>query len=85
MEQVLNYLYWMKDNYAELLSSLAAILLGLEMLVRLTPTKKDDGAIERVGHKLRWIMNLLKVPNVKAADSKILGVLPKPDGNHSDS
>lgn len=71
MEQVMNFLYWVKDNYVELLSSLGIILLGLEMLVRLTPTKKDDGAVERVGKKLRSLMDLLKVPNVKLDEGKV--------------
>lgn len=84
MEQVMNFLYWLKDNYIELLSSLGIIMVGLQMLVRLTPTKKDDGALERVGAKLNWLMDLLKVPNVKASEQKILGVLPKPDGTHKE-
>jgi len=83
MDALMNYLYWMKDNYAELLSSLAVLVMGLEMLVRLTPTKKDDGFMKRVSDKLAWLMGILKVPNVKAADGKLLGVLPKPDGLHN--
>lgn len=71
MDQVLNFLYWLKDNYAELLSSLAVVLLGLEMLVRLTPTKKDDGALERVGSKLHKLMDILHVPNVKLDSGKV--------------
>lgn len=82
MEQVMNFLYWLKDNYVELLSSLGVIMVGLQMLVRLTPTKKDDGAMERVGSKLNWLLDLLKVPNLKASEEKILGVLPKPSGKH---
>lgn len=82
MEQVMNFLYWLKDNYVELLSSLGVIMVGLQMLVRLTPTKKDDGAMERVGSKLNWLLDLLKVPNLKASEEKIMGVLPKPDGKH---
>ena len=82
MEHVLNFAYWLKDNYMELLSAIALMVLGFEMLVRLTPTKKDDSFMARVSSKLKWLMDLLKVPNVKAADSKLLGVVPKPDGLH---
>ena len=57
--------------------------MGAEILVRLTPTKKDDSALERVGKALKWIMNILKVPNLKADDKRLLGILPKPDGTHN--
>lgn len=78
MDQIMNYLYWMKDNYAELLSSIAVLVMALEMIVRLTPTKKDDSFMERVSSKLNWLMNLLKVPNVKREDGKIIAGVHKP-------
>ena len=31
--------------------------------VRLTPTEKDDGAVERVGKYLKKLMNFLKIGN----------------------
>lgn len=46
---------------------LAGIVLGLlaiaELIVRLTPTEKDNGAVERVGAVIRKILDFLKVPN----------------------
>lgn len=49
--------------------TLAALVLGLlgvaELVVRLTPTKTDDGAVERVGKRIRQLFDMLKVPNVK--------------------
>jgi hypothetical protein len=35
------------------------------MIVRLTPTKKDDGAVQRFGHWVRWFFDKAKVPNIK--------------------
>lgn len=79
MDEILNQYYWMRDNYAELLTSLAIILVGLQALVRLTPTKKDDGAVERLGGYLSKVMGWLKVPNVKREEGKIL-----PAGTHEE-
>ena len=45
------------------------VIVGLisvaEVVVRLTPTKKDDGAVERIGYIVRKIMDFLKLPNLK--------------------
>lgn len=50
--------------------ALAAIVLGLlavaEMIVRLTPTTKDDTAVERIGKLIRKLLDMMKVPNVKS-------------------
>lgn len=50
-----------------LLPAIAAIIMGLisvaEIVVRLTPTEKDDGAVERIGGFFRKLFDLLKVPN----------------------
>lgn len=42
-----------------------AILTVLELGVRLTPTKTDDGAVERIGKVIKKILDFLKVPNIK--------------------
>lgn len=78
MDQMLNHYYWMRDNYQELLISLSIILIGLQAIVRLTPTKKDDGALERVAKVLNSAMAMLKVPNVKREDGKLVA------GKHDD-
>lgn len=72
LDSILNQYYWVRDNYVDLLTSLAILMIALEGFVRLTPTKKDDGAVERMGHYLRKLMGLLKVPNVKREDGKLL-------------
>lgn len=63
---------WTMANYQGVLISASMILLGLEGIVRLTPTKKDDTALERAGKGLRWLMDLLKVPNVKREKGKVM-------------
>ena len=78
MDNLVGIWSWVAQSYAEILISLSLILMGLEVLVRLTPTKKDDTALERAGKGLKWLMDLLKVPNVKREDGKIVAGLHKP-------
>ena len=49
-----------------------ALLAVAELFVRLTPTKKDDGAVERIGKKIRAGVDMLdKVfPNLKKGGGK---------------
>jgi hypothetical protein len=56
---------WIMENYQELGALLLALVGVAEVVVRLTPTKKDDGAMERIGHVIRKAMDLMKVPNVR--------------------
>jgi hypothetical protein len=37
-----------------------------ETITRLTPTTKDDGAVERVGKVIRKFFDMLGIPNRKA-------------------
>lgn len=64
MEDVLMFWAWLKENYVNVLISVAALVGFLETVVRLTPTKKDDGAVARLGKAIDWILDLLKIPNV---------------------
>lgn len=43
------------------------VLAAAEAAVRLTPTEKDDGAVERIGKKIRGFFDLLEkvFPNLK--------------------
>lgn len=59
---------WVSTNYQEILISLASLVAFLEVVVRLTPTKKDDGAVERIGSVVKKLMDFFKVPNVKKND-----------------
>ena len=56
---------WLTANYQDVLLSLAAVVAAAEVIVRITPTKKDDGAVERVGSVVRKLLDFFKVPNVK--------------------
>lgn len=65
MEQVLGAYNWVVANSAILIGMIMAGLTLAEFVVRLTPTQKDDGAVERVGKFIRNIFDALKVPNKK--------------------
>lgn len=64
MEKVLEFWAWLQENYVNVLISVAALVGFLETIVRLTPTKSDDGFVSRLGNLIDWIMELLKIPNV---------------------
>ena len=56
---------WLMANYMELFLVLGGLVSVAEVVVRLTPTKKDDSAVERIGKLLRQVMDFLKIPNAK--------------------
>lgn len=56
---------WLVESKEELALAVMTLLTFLEVVVRLTPTKKDDGAMERVGKVVRKVFDFLKIPNVK--------------------
>lgn len=56
---------YIAEHYVELFGILLGLVAVAEIVVRLTPTKKDDGAVERLGQVLRKIQDILKIPNVK--------------------
>ena len=54
---------WLKDHWLEI-AALSSALVGIaEMITRLTPTKKDDGFVQRIGAALKKILDLIGVPN----------------------
>jgi len=61
----MNVLIWIKDNYVIILEAAMALVVAAEVITRLTPTKKDDGFVERIGGIIRKTMDLLKIPNIK--------------------
>lgn len=45
-----------------------SLTLGIaiaEFITRLTPTKKDDGFVQRLGGLLKFVLDVVKTPNVK--------------------
>lgn len=58
-------LNFVKENYIQMIQALLAVVFSIELITRITPTKKDDSFIERVGSVIRKIADFLKIPNVK--------------------
>ena len=56
---------WIMANYKGILITLAAAWPVLEVIVRFTPTKTDDSALERIGKFGRKLMDTLGIPNKK--------------------
>jgi len=65
MEFFMSVYGWLKVNYIDMFMALSMLVAALEMVVRLTPTKADDGFVERLGSWNRKIMDFLKIPNIK--------------------
>jgi len=63
MEQVMGLYLWLQLNGATIVAIVIGMISVAEAIVRLTPTKADDGAVERVGKFVRNIFDILKVPN----------------------
>lgn len=48
------------------------MLAVAELIVRMTPTKKDDGFVQRIGNVIKKALDIVKIPNViKKDDSKL--------------
>ena len=56
---------FVQENYVEISKLLIAIGAVAEIIVRLTPTKTDDGALERIGGIIKKILDFAKIPNIK--------------------
>jgi hypothetical protein len=65
-------------NWYGILMAGSVILMAAEFVVRLTPTKKDDGFVKRLADAYAKLFDLLKVPNIKKKD----GAFIVPDGLH---
>ncbi len=61
----MDIIHWLGSNYEEILAAAWAVVLAGEAIVRLTPTKKDDGFVQRVGEWIKKAMDWAKVPNTK--------------------
>ncbi len=60
---------WIQANYIELFQFLGTLIIAAEFIVRLTPTKSDDGFVHRVGSYLDKLFDILKIPNSKKKPS----------------
>lgn len=78
METAMETWAYIKANYYGIAYALAMLVLAAEFVVRLTPTKKDDGAVRRFAGYVEKLFDLLKIPNIKRKDGTII----VPDGKH---
>lgn len=54
---------WVTANYAQCLQAVLALVVALEMIVRVAiPTSSSAGFLERLGGWIQDLMDLLKVP-----------------------
>lgn len=59
-------------NQIELVGVVMGMLAVAELIVRMTPTKKDDGFVQRIGNVIKKALDIVKIPNViKKDDSKL--------------
>jgi hypothetical protein len=65
MEGIRSVITFFMENADLIVALVLAILSVMELAVRLTPTKADDGAVERIGKIIRKALDFLKVPNIK--------------------
>jgi hypothetical protein len=61
----MNFIIENKENLAE---AIIALIAFLTVVVRLTPTKSDDGLLAKIDHWVNKIFDLLKLPNNKKKD-----------------
>lgn len=66
MELIKELVVWFSVNGPALVGAILGLLAVAETITRLTPTKKDDTAVERIGGVIRKFFDMLGVPNKKA-------------------
>ena len=57
---------WLMANYMDMMAILGAVVGVAEMVVRMTPTEKDDGFVQRLGGWIKGAMDFLKIPNISS-------------------
>lgn len=66
MEQIQALVSWFIVNGPAVAGAILGLLTFAETVVRLTPTTKDDTAVERIGTVIRKFFDLLGLPNNKS-------------------
>jgi len=66
------FIAYVSANWYGILIAGSAIITAAEFVVRLTPTKKDDGFVQRIANLYGKIFDFLKVPNVKKQDGSYI-------------
>jgi len=80
MQVILEFWAYMSANWYGILIAGGAILTAAELVVRLTPTANDDAFVQRIANVYNKLFELLKVPNIKREEGKII----IPAGQHPD-
>ena len=78
MEFVMKFWAYMSANWYGILMAGSVVLAAAEFIVRLTPTKNDDTAVQRIANVYNKLFEFLRVPNIKRQDGKII----IPEGMH---
>jgi len=65
MSKMLEIWTLIQVNGGNISLALLSIVAAAEAVVRLTPTKKDDGAVQRLGGWIKKTLDFLKLPNSK--------------------
>lgn len=60
------FVKYMMANKDVFVAAILALLAFAEVVVRLTPTKTDDGVVERIGSVIKKILDFLGFPNNKS-------------------
>ncbi len=63
MENVKEVVSFVVENYEQMFIALVSLVAAAEVIVRFTPTKKDDGFVKRLGELIDKAMDALKIPN----------------------
>lgn len=72
MEFISKLMAYISANWYGILMAGSIILAAAEFIVRLTPTKSDDGFVQRIANGYNKIFELLKVPNIRREDGKLI-------------
>ena len=68
MSFITEVIAYLSTHYLAIIGFVLAAVAFAEAAVRLTPTQKDDGAVERIGKRIRKVIDMLDkiFPNKKA-------------------
>ena len=66
MELIKELVTWFMVNGPAVAGAVLGLLTVAETITRLTPTTKDDTAVERIGGVIRKFFDMLGLPNNKA-------------------
>ena len=78
MTVLIEFWTYLQANWYGILIAGSVVITAAEFVTRLTPTKSDDAAVERLGKMYGKLFDLLKVPNIKRKDGTII----IPEGTH---